>query len=59
MELTAAITLDGDIPEIQCRISVRELQTFFVGYTLLSARVSGRKGEMPKVHGKIKIERQS
>ncbi len=57
-EVSAAITLEGDIPEVRCQVSIRELQTFFVGYTFLSARASGRKGEIPRIEGKMKIERK-
>jgi len=51
------ITLAGDIPEIQHRMSIQELQDLFHGYTLVSARVSGRKGNLPKVTGKIATKR--
>lgn len=55
IEVDAVITIDGDIPEIENRMTVRDLQSVFVGYRYLSARVCWRKGEIPRVQGFISL----
>jgi len=56
-EVSAIITLDGPVPEISHRLSIRELQSVFQGYTLVRARVAGRHGEIPTVKGGFASER--
>lgn len=57
-EVEAIITLDGDTPEVCHRLSVVELQGLFQGFTLITARVEGRRGELPRVCGGIRVERR-
>lgn len=52
-DVDVIITLDGDVTEIWNRMTIRAYLDLFSGLLLLSARVCGKQGEIPKVDKQI------